>query len=86
MSVEENTSRTLKFSVYVSIAVIVIGVIINSLNITQNVLWFGILLLIISPFIGVIVTTFSLFRDIDMKWVKVALILIVISAIGMLLK
>lgn len=86
MSVEESTSKTLRFSVYISIAVIILGLAAYFLNMGQNILWFGILLLIVSPLIGVIVTTIGLIREKDMKWVKVAIILIVIAIIGMLVK
>lgn len=86
MNTEAMTARTLKISVLIGIAVIIVGIVANLCGLGTDVLWFGLLLLIVSPLIGVAVTTVSLFLEKDTKWAFVAVLLIVISAIGMLIK
>lgn len=86
MNAEKNTSVTLRISVYVGIAAVVIGLIIYMLDMGDLFLKIGLFTVIVSPFIGVIVTTVSLYLEKDMKWVCVALILIAISMVGVLIK
>jgi len=86
VNAEHNTSMTLKISVYIGIAAVVVGLIIYLLDMGDAFLKAGLFIVIVSPFIGVIVTTVSLYLEKDMKWVCVALILIAISVIGMIVK
>ena len=86
MSVEHNTSVTLKYSVFTSMIVVIAGLITYMLDMGDGILWAGILMVIISPLIGVAVTTVSLYIEKDLKWVAVALVLITMSVIGMLLR
>ena len=86
MSVEHNTSVTLRYSVFASIIVVIAGLITYMLDMGDGILWAGILMVIISPLIGVAVTTVSLYIEKDLKWVAVALVLITMSVIGMLLR
>ena len=86
MNTERNTSVTLRASVYIGIAAVVIGLIVYMLDMGDLFLKIGLFTVIVSPFIGVIVTTVSLYLEKDMKWVCVALILIAISVIGVLVK
>ncbi len=85
MNLELTTSRTLKISICLSITLIILGEILNILNCGTAVLYIGIFLLIISPLIGVIVSTICLSLEKDWKWVYVALILIAISAFSFVL-
>jgi len=86
VNAERNTSITLRISVYIGIAAVVIGLIIYMLDMGDLFLKIGLFTVIVSPFIGVIVTTVSLYIEKDMKWVCVALILIAISIVGVLIK
>jgi len=86
VNAERNTSMTLRVSVYIGIAAVVIGLIVYLLDMGDAFLKAGLFIVIVSPFIGVIVTTVSLYLERDLKWVGVALILIAISVIGMLVK
>ena len=86
MSVEHNTSVTLRYSVFTSMLVVIVGLIAYMLDMGDGILWAGILMVIISPLIGVAVTTVSLYIEKDLKWVAVALVLITMSMIGMLLR
>ena len=86
MSVEHNTSVTLRYSVFTSMIVVIAGLITYMLDMGDGILWAGIPMVIISPLIGVAVTTVSLYIEKDLKWVAVALVLITMSVIGMLLR
>ena len=86
MNTERNTSLTLKYSLIVSMAVVIVGVIAHLMDMGDDILWTGLLLVIVSPLIGVVVTTVSLWLEKDYKWMYVALILIAISVIGILVK
>lgn len=86
MNTERNTSLTLKYSLIVSMAVVIIGLIVYMMDMGDEILWTGLLLVIVSPLIGVAVTTVSLWIEKDYKWMYVALVLIAISVIGILVK
>ena len=86
MNTERNTSLTLKYSLIISMAVVIIGLITYMMDMGDNILWTGLLLVIISPLIGVAVTTVSLWIEKDYKWMYVALVLIAISVVGILMK
>ena len=86
MNTEHNTSVTLKYSVFVSVFVVIIGLILYMADMGDRVLWAGLLMVIVSPLLGVVVTTVSLWMEKDLKWMYIALLLIVISVIGILLK
>ncbi len=86
MNTERNTSLTLKYSLIVSMAVVIVGVIAHLMDMGDDILWTGLLLVIVSPLIGVAVTTVSLWIEKDYKWMYVALVLIAISVIGILVK
>ena len=86
MNTEHNTSVTLKISVYIGVAAVLIGLIAYLLDMGDTLLRAGLLIVIVSPLAGVIVTTVSLYLEKDMRWVAVALILVAISVIGILFK
>lgn len=81
MNTEGITAITLKLSVVVGISITVIGLILQLLNFGTDVLWAGLLVLIVSPLISVIVTTVSLIIGKEKKWILVAATLICISAL-----
>ena len=86
MNTERNTSLTLKYSLMISVAVVIIGLIVHLMDMGSYILRTGIFMVIISPLIGVAVTTLSLYIEKDLKWMAVALILIAMSAVGILVK
>ena len=86
MNTERNTSLTLKYSLIVSMVVVIVGVIAHLMDMGDDILWTGLLLVIVSPLIGVTVTTVSLWIEKDYKWMYVALVLIAISVVGILVK
>ena len=86
MNTEHNTAVTLKYSVITSVIVVIIGLIIYLMDMGDGILKAGIFMVIISPLIGVAVTTVSLYLEKDLKWMAVALILIAMSVVGILVK
>ncbi len=48
----------------------------------ETVLWLGILVLVVSPVLGVAVSMLSLFMERDLKWAGVALLLIIMTAVA----
>ena len=86
MTVEHNTSVTLKYSVMASVIIVTIGLVAYMLDMGDDILRVGIFMVIISPLIGVGVTTVSLYIEKDLKWMAVAMILIAMSIVGILLK
>ena len=86
MNTEHNTALTLKYSVITSVIIVVIGLATYLMDMGDGILKVGIFMVIISPLIGVVVTTISLYLEKDLKWMAVALILIAMSAIGIFVK
>mgnify|MGYP000976647494 CR=1 FL=1 len=62
---------------------IALGLAMESLG--ETALWLGILVLIVSPMLGVAVSMASLFRERDLKWAGVALLLIAMTAVATLI-
>lgn len=85
MNMNLAVSKTLRYSVYVSMAVIVVGAILHLAEINDDVLWAGVLFLILSPIIGLIVVLYHLIKENDRKWLIVALILVAISVVNVIL-
>ena len=86
MSAERNTSLTLKYSLVIGMAVVIAGLVVYLMDMGDEILWTGLLFVIISPLIGVAITTVSLWIEKDYKWMYVALVLIAISVVGILVK
>lgn len=87
MSIDLNraTAMTLRAGIVAGVILMVIGLIQYGLSGEETVLYYGVLLLIISPFIGVLVTFGVLVIDRDWKWVTVAAVLVVVTVIGIII-
>jgi len=87
MNTYDSTAFTLKCNMLIGIAIILVGLIAFLLDTDHcmDVIWLGILVLILSPFLGIIVTTISLAIEKDTMWVTVAVILIAVTTMGMVL-
>ncbi|MBQ8643286.1 MAG: hypothetical protein IJ469_01315 [Candidatus Methanomethylophilaceae archaeon] len=79
------TALTLRVGMTLGIAVMIIGLVLDAMSMGQDVLFAGVLILIASPFLGIIVTTVALISSGDRKWSLVAIILIAIISIGVIL-
>lgn len=85
MNMNRMTALTLRIGMTLGIAVMIIGLVLDAMSIGQDVLFAGVLILIASPFLGVIVTTVALISSGDRKWSLVAIILIAIISVGVIL-
>lgn len=85
MNMNRMTALTLRIGMTLGIAVMIIGLVLDAISMGQDVLFAGVLILIASPFLGIIVTTVALISSGDRKWSLVAIILIAIISIGIIL-
>lgn len=82
MKTEIATSKVLKYSISASIATIAVGLVLFLFNVTDAVLYIGIVILVLSPLFGIVVTTVFLAKERDRKWLRVAIALIAVAAAG----
>ncbi len=85
MGLHEATSKTLWISVVLGIATIAVGLIVDLLGYGEGILWLGVLILILSPILGVVASAISLLKDRDYAWAVAALILIAMTAVSIIL-
>ena len=84
MSLNEETATVLKTGTRIGLAIIAVGLVLSIAGITELVLLAGIVVLIFTPVIGIGVSTKCLIQEKDTFWARIALILIVVIAAGML--
>ena len=85
MNLNRSTAMTLRAGIVLGMVLMVIGLLIESTSGDDTLLYTGMLVLIISPFLGVIVSFVSLLSEKDWIWAIVAGILIVITTTGILM-
>ena len=85
MNLNRSTAMTLRAGIVLGMVLMVIGLLIESTGGDDTILYTGMLVLIISPFLGVIVSFVSLLSEKDWIWAIVAGILIVITTTGILM-
>ena len=85
MNLNRSTALTLRAGIVLGMALMVIGLLIESTGGDDTLLYTGMLVLIISPFLGVIVSFVSLLSEKDWIWAIVAGILIAITTTGILM-
>jgi uncharacterized membrane protein len=61
-----------------------IGLFLSEHEYGDPIMWTGLLIMIVSPFAGVLTVYSNLIKEKDWKWVKVATLLIVIMFIGLI--
>lgn len=85
MNLEKATSLSLKVCIAIGITLTIIGLLISESEYGDRIIWVGLLVLIISPLIGVVVTYVHLIKEKDRFWVKVATVLICIISVGLII-
>ncbi|MCL1810953.1 MAG: DUF1634 domain-containing protein [Methanomassiliicoccaceae archaeon] len=70
-----STSLALRCCLFAGIALLAVGLIFSEQEYGDDIMWVGILILIASPFVGVLTTLSHLTAEKDWKWVKVAAVL-----------
>ena len=82
MKMNDAVVLTLRISVAIGITATLAGIISYLAGFGTDVLWIGILVVVVSPLLAVAAATVSLIAEKDRKWTAVALTLICVSAIG----
>lgn len=85
MSLNDETSWVLKWGTVAGLAIMAVGLVLSFAGFSEDIMAAGILVLIFTPAAGVVVTTKCLVQEKDWKWVKVAILLIIILAAGCVL-
>ena len=85
MNLEHSTAMTLRIGIFFGLALTVIGLVAEWTGIGDGLIYAGLLLLIASPFLGVITTTVCLFVEKDVYWGVVGIILLLITSSGIIL-
>ncbi len=80
-----DTALTLKYGIYLTILITTIGLLISFVDydIGNKIMIGGIAALIAVPFVSTIVSAYALYCEKDMYWLKVSLLMIAISVVGM---
>lgn len=84
MTLNDETSFVLKWGTLLGLSVIALGLILSICEITDGLLAAGVLILILTPPAGIVVSTICLIREKDRIWVRVALVLIAVLTFGTL--
>ena len=85
MNLEHSTAMTLRIGIFFGLALTVIGLVVEWAGMGDGLIYAGLLLLIASPFLGVITTTVCLFVEKDVYWGIVGIILLLITSSGIIL-
>ena len=85
MKMSEATSLALRICLFSGIIILALGLVLSEYDLGSEILWIGILILVASPFVGVLTTYAYLIAEKDWKWVKVASALIVAIAISLVI-
>ena len=81
MKMNSATSFALRCCLFAGIFVLAGGLLLSETEYGTDILWIGILILIMSPFMGIVVAYSYLIIEKDWKWVKITTLLIVILVI-----
>ena len=84
MSLNEETSSVLKYGTLLGLSIIIVGLLLSSFDFSDKILAVGVLVLIFTPFAGVLTSTKCLVQEKDRFWVRIALLLLTVLVIGMI--
>lgn len=82
MDLNKSTAAMLRIGIYAGLAVIIVGLISSMVGGSDDILYAGVLILIVSPFLGIVVSFAALIVEKDWKWAVVAAILLAITIAG----
>ena len=85
MTLNKLTALILRAGILLGLALIIIGLAVTMTGGEDSILYAGVLVLIASPFAGVIATFLCLVKEKDWFWVLVAGILLIITCAGVVL-
>jgi uncharacterized membrane protein len=79
------TFHALRYCLFAGIALIAAGLVLSEHEYGDSIMWIGLLILIASPFVGIIASFSGLVLEKDNRWAMVALILIAVILIGLVI-
>ena len=85
MTLNKLTALVLRAGIILGLVLIIIGLAVTMTGGEDSILYAGVLVLIASPFAGVIATFLCLVKERDWFWVLVAGILLIITCAGVVL-
>ena len=85
MTLEHTTAVTLKVGVILGLTLITVGLCIMYMGHGDRMLYAGVLLLVLSPFLGSIASLACLISQRDLYWATVAIVLVSVTTIGLVL-
>ncbi len=85
MTLNKLTALVLRAGIILGLVLIIIGLAVTMTGGEDSILYAGVLVLIASPFAGVIATFLCLVKEKDWFWVLVAGILLIITCAGVVL-
>ena len=81
----KSTAMTLRVGIVAGMILLVAGLVLDAVDGSEWLLYLGILVLIVSPFLGVVVSFAVLVVEKDWKWAGIAAVLFVVTAIGIVI-
>lgn len=81
----KSTALMLRIGIVAGMVLMIAGLVLDLVGGGEWLLYLGILVLIVSPFLGVIVSFVVLILERDWKWAEVAAMLFVVTAIGIVI-
>lgn len=84
MTLEHSTAVTLKIGVLAGLALIIIGLCSMYAGLGDGILYAGMVVLVLSPFLGGVASLVCLVSEKDWYWAAVAGLLIVITSAGII--
>jgi uncharacterized membrane protein len=79
------TADTLRYSMLVSMIFIMLGLVTDWMGHGEDVLWFGMLMLILTPLFGILVSFVCLVSEKDRHWTNVTAILLSVITAGIVI-
>lgn len=83
MDLDKSTGYVLRYGVYVAIAIMVLGLVVQQFaEVGGTIINVGVGLLVLTPFFSIIMSAFALYTERDYKWLRVAMCVLLISIVG----
>lgn len=82
LELNRSTAMMLRIGIYAGLVISIVGLALSMMDGGDDILYAGIFVLIISPFLGLIVSLISLVLEKDWRWAAVAAVLVTITVIG----
>lgn len=80
-----STATTLRVGIVIGMILMLAGLCLYFMDGTDALIYIGLLVLIVSPFLGVIASFVVLVIERDWRWAAVAAVLFVVTAIGIVI-